>query len=169
MTQRDYSAHHDKGGIRNYMMLAVNFLLGLIVMYLAMFTMVDGWHDFHNNINMLYMALTMAAPMGIIMLATMSGMYPRRGLNVVLYFGFAILCLASLAATRTQALVGDQQFIASMIPHHSGAILMCRESRLTNQELIQLCDGIVRAQRDEIERMNRIKPKLETGAASQRQ
>jgi uncharacterized protein (DUF305 family) len=165
MSDRQHSAQHDQTGTRSYIMLAVNFLLGLIVMYAAMFTMIDGWQDFHNNINMLYMALTMAAPMGIIMLATMSGMYPRRGLNVVLYLGFAILCVASFAATRSQAFVGDRQFIASMIPHHSGAILMCRQNRFTDMDLARLCDGIIRSQRDEIEQMNRIGSRLGTGAS----
>lgn len=163
----DRPARHDGAGW-NYGMLAVNVLLGLAVMYLGMFTMIDGWHDFRQNINMAYMALTMAAPMGIIMLATMSGMYPRRGLNAVLYFGFALLCVASLAATRAQTLVGDRQFIASMIPHHSGAILMCRQNRLSDPELVRLCDEIVRSQQQEIEQMNRIRSRLDGQATAQR-
>ncbi|WP_371349124.1 DUF305 domain-containing protein [Ancylobacter sp. IITR112] len=165
MEDHQHSTQHDQTDTRSYVMLAVNFLLGLIVMYVAMFTMVDGWQDFHNNINMLYMALTMAAPMGIIMLATMNEMYPRRSLNMVLYLGLAALCVASFAATRTQALVGDRQFIASMIPHHSGAILMCRQNHFTDQELARLCDGIIQSQRNEIEQMNGIRSRLEAGAA----
>ena len=164
--ERHDAPHH--GGTHAYVILAVNFLAGLVIMYLAMFTMVDGWPDFHNNVNMFYMAMTMAAPMGILMLATMGGMYRRRGLNLALYLGFAILFAASLAATRYQALVGDRQFIASMIPHHSGAILMCRESRLTDPELIRLCERIARSQRDEIEQMNRIGARLGVGTPPQR-
>jgi uncharacterized protein (DUF305 family) len=30
-----------------------------------------------------------------------------------------------------------------MIPHHSGAILMCEQSNLTDPEIISLCDEIV--------------------------
>jgi hypothetical protein len=59
-------------------MFAVNMLLSLIVMYFVMFSMIDGWGDFRNNLNMFYMALTMVAPMGIIMLATMQGMYRSK-------------------------------------------------------------------------------------------
>ena len=47
--------------------------LGLLVTYVVMFSMIDGWRDFRNNPNMFYMAVTMGAPMGISMLATMSG------------------------------------------------------------------------------------------------
>ncbi|CAH1655067.1 MULTISPECIES: DUF305 domain-containing protein [unclassified Chelatococcus] len=167
MMDHQQSARHGRTDTRSYVMLAINFLLGLIVMYVAMFTMIDGWQDFHNNINMLYMALTMAAPMGIIMLATMGRMYTRRGLNTALYLGFAALSVASFAATRTQALVEDRQFIASMIPHHSGAILMCRQNHFTDQELARLCDDIIRSQRNEIEQMNRIRSRLEAGMVPQ--
>ena len=41
--------------------------------------------DFRNNLNMFYMALTMWAPMGIFMLATMPGMFPRRSLKDALH------------------------------------------------------------------------------------
>jgi hypothetical protein len=143
-----------------YWMFALNLGLSLIPMYLAMFTMIDGGRDFHNNLNMLYMALTMLAPMGVIMLATMGKMYGDKRLNLALYAGLVLLCIASLLATRRQALVDDRQFIASMIPHHSGAILMCREAKLADPELRQLCDQIVKAQRAEISQMEAIAARL---------
>lgn len=143
-----------------YSMFALNIGLSLIVMYLGMFTMIDGWDDFRNNLNMFYMALTMLAPMSLVMLATMSGMYENRRLNLALYIGFSVLFLAAFAATRIQALIDDRQFIASMIPHHSGAILMCRESQLTDRELIDLCREITAGQRREIELMKTIQARL---------
>ena len=51
-------------------------------------------------------------------------------------------------------------FIASMVPHHSGAILMCREAPLKDAELMALCDEISRGQRAEIEQMNAIRARL---------
>lgn len=149
---------HD--GAHAYRMFAFNMVLSLAVMYLVMFSMIDGWKDFRNNINMLYMALTMVAPMGIIMLATMGGMYRNKTLNVALHAGLAILFVAAFAGTRTQAAVGDRQFVVSMIPHHSGAILMCREAQLRDPELLKLCDEISRAQREEISQMNAIMKRL---------
>ncbi|WP_244495646.1 MULTISPECIES: hypothetical protein [unclassified Ensifer] len=94
--------HHD-GATHNYIMFTVNMVLSLIVMYFVMFSMIDGWADFRNNLNTAYMALTMVAPMGIIMLATMGGMYGRTGLNVALYIGLAVLFVAALAGTRKQS------------------------------------------------------------------
>ncbi len=158
-------SHHDdehtsSGHGRPYMMFWVNMLFGLAVMYIVMFTMIDRPGDFRNNLNMFYMAVTMWAPMGIFMLATMPGMFPNRRANLILYIIFALITAASFAATRAQALVDDRQFIASMIPHHSGAILMCREASLSDPELLTLCEEITEAQREEIEQMERIASRL---------
>ena len=70
-------------------------ILCLSVMYVVMFTMIDGLGDFMNNLNMFYMAVTMWAPMGIFMLETMPGMFPKWRVNVTLYILFAILIATS--------------------------------------------------------------------------
>lgn len=84
-----HGAHNTGGGHgshgRPYLMFWINMTLGLVVMYVVMFSMIDGWSDFRNNMNMFYMALTMWAPMGIFMLATMPGMFPNREMNLALY------------------------------------------------------------------------------------
>ena len=90
---------HRDGTAPPYIMFAVNMVLSLIVMYFVMFSMIDGWADFRNNLNM---ALTMVAPMGIIMLATMGGMYGRVGLNVALGIGLAVLFVAAFAGRESR-------------------------------------------------------------------
>ena len=156
-----HGGHSDGSHGRPYLMFWINMILGLIVMYVVMFSMIDGWGDFRNNFNMFYMAITMWAPMGILMLATMAGMYQDARTNIVLYVLFAVVTLGSFWATRSQALVGDRQFIQSMVPHHSGAILMCREAKLQDPELIKLCQEISQGQRREIEQMNAIAARLQ--------
>lgn len=162
----DHTAHGGHSGNshgshgRPYLLFWINMILGLIVMYVVMFSMIDGWGDFRNNLNMLYMAITMWAPMGIFMLATMPGMFPNRSVNIVLYVVFALLTAGSFWATRSQALIDDGQFIDSMIPHHSGAILMCREAKLADPELKTLCEAIIGAQREEISQMESIRSRL---------
>lgn len=143
-----------------YLLFGLNILVGLAIMYFAMFAMIAGWGDFYNNINMAYMAVMMAAPMGTLMLLTMPGMYPSRGLNLALHAVFVLAFLGAFAAIRWQAGIGDDQFIRSMIPHHSGAILMCNEAELADAELRDLCTGIVEGQRDEIEQMQAILDRL---------
>ena len=154
-SQGDHGSHG-----RPYLMFWLNMVLGLIVMYVVMFSMIDGWRDFRNNLNMFYMAVTMWAPMGIFMLATMPGMFPNKSANVVHYVAFGLLTVASLYATRSQTLIDDRQFVDSMIPHHSGAILMCREAKLANPDLKRLCEAITKAQREEIQQMEAIRGRL---------
>jgi uncharacterized protein (DUF305 family) len=152
-------AHHE-GGSNPYVMLAVNLGLSLLVMYFAMFAMIWTWGEFIQNVNFFYMALVMWAPMGAIMLATMGGMYGNRRLNAALYIAFAAIFVLSFLAIRQQSLVGDDQFLRSMIPHHSGAILMCEEARLADPETRLLCGEIIEAQKQEIAQMKRIMDRL---------
>lgn len=141
---------------RNYMMLGLNLVVSTIIMYFVMFTMIWSFGDFFHNLNMFYMALMMATPMGILMLPMMRMMYPNKKLNLLLYGLFALLLSLGFWGMRAQALVGDRQFVRAMIPHHSGAILMCKRASLRDPELRDLCfrpDGIVASQEREIEQM----------------
>lgn len=163
------NAHHDESsmsateGRHHYMMLAINLALSLAIMYFAMFAMIFSWGEFIQNINFFYMALVMWAPMAIVMLLTMKSMYMNARLNVVLHLAFAAIFLLSLIGIRAQGLVGDRQFVQSMIPHHSGALLMCQEASLKDPELRALCfgpNGIIESQTREIGQMKAILERL---------
>ena len=140
----------------HYRMLGLNLVISLIIMYFVMFTMIWSFGDFFNNLNMFYMAVMMAAPMGILMLLMMRMMYPDKKLNLLLYACFALLFLLAFAGMRAQGLVGDRQFVRAMIPHHSGAILMCNRASIHDAEIRDLCfkpNGIVESQTREIAQM----------------
>jgi len=137
----------------HYRMLALNLMISLVIMYLAMFAMIWSSGEFIQNINFFYMALVMWAPMAIAMLLTMGSMYPNGRLNLLLYGGFAVVFMASFAAIRAQAAVGDRQFLRSMIPHHSGAVLMCERAKLSDPEIVSLCGRIIQSQTEEIAEM----------------
>jgi uncharacterized protein (DUF305 family) len=139
--------------MKHYRMLVVNLVLSAAAMYLVMFTMIDGLDDFYNNANTAYMTAMMVAPMGLLMLLTTESMYESRKVNVTLYIAFAALFVGGYAFMRGQTLIGDVQFLRSMIPHHSGAILMCSEAKIADPEIAALCSGVVRSQQDEIDQM----------------
>ena len=141
---------------RRYLLLAANLLISAVMMYFVMFTMIWSTADLFNNLNTFYMALMMVTPMGVLMLLMMGMMYRNRRLNAVLYAGFALVFALSFYAMREQSLVGDRQFLRSMIPHHSGAILMCERAAVTEQEIRALCAGIVEGQQAEIDQMKAI-------------
>lgn len=157
------TAHsHEQHGsaAHGYRALMLNIIPGLVIMYFVMFAMIDTTDEFYNNLNMFYMALMMAAPMGPLMILTMPGMYPRTGLNITLHVAFVLVFLAAFYGIRAQTAIGDMQFVRSMIPHHSGAVLMCREANLADPELKALCERIITSQRDEISQMKQILQRL---------
>ncbi len=57
---------------------------------------------------------------------------------------------------RQEAGVGSEQFLKSMTRDHSRATLVCQEADITDPEILDLCDGIVKSQQEEIARMKEI-------------
>jgi uncharacterized protein (DUF305 family) len=139
-----------------YAALAIEMAIDFVIMYLVMYTMIATLDHFYWNINNVYMTLMMIAPMTIIMLLGMRSMFPSPRANIAIGVIAALVFVASLAAMRTQAGVGNKEFLRSMIPHHSGAILMCEQSSITDPEIIALCAGIVKSQSAEIAQMKQI-------------
>ena len=136
-----------------YASLALQTLVGGVIMYLVMFVMIDGLDSFFNNLNMLYMTLMMVAPMVVLMILAMKHMFASRTTNLAIIALSLIAFLGSFALIRTQTTIGDRAFLRSMIPHHSGAILMCREADLRDGKIKRLCGQIIESQRREIDEM----------------
>ena len=147
--QKTKHAPHYKGLV---WMLLAHFL----VMFAVMYTMVYQFADVYLNLNQFYMTMMMVAPMGLGMLLFMRSMYPDKKRNTIIYSISAIGFLLFLWFMRAQTFVGDTQFLRSMIPHHSGAILMCERASLTNPEIIKLCGQIIESQKREIQQMKQI-------------
>ena len=122
-------------------------------MYVLMYAMVDRLGNAVPNINQFYMAGLMTAPMAILEIALMGRMYPDKRKNITIVLLGAVVLAACWFGIRAQAGVGDRQFLKSMIPHHAGAILMCEQASLTKPDVRALCEGIVKAQEEEIARM----------------
>lgn len=147
------AGHETKG---HYGGLGVEMAAHFVIMYLVMYTMIATLDHFYLNVNSLWMTLMMVTPMTPIMMLTMRQMYPKRSLNIALVAIAALVFVGSFYGMRAQAAVGNEQFLKSMIPHHSGAILMCEQASLTDPEIIAMCREIVRTQREEIAQMKAI-------------
>ncbi|WP_309662503.1 DUF305 domain-containing protein [Sphingomonas sp.] len=139
-----------------YLLFAANLLASGVVMYFVMYTMIDSSAELYNNLNNLYMTLMMLTSMALFMLWMMPSMFPDRRTSIVLSLVFAALFALSLFGMRTQALIGDNQFLRSMIPHHSGAILMCEHASIRDAEIQSLCGNIIFSQKQEIDQMKAI-------------
>ena len=103
----------------------------------------------------------MAAPMIIIELFIMGGMYKNKKLNAIIIVASAIIAITFFTFIRQQTGVSDTQFLKSMIPHHAAAVLMCEQAPIQNAEIAELCKGIVSNQQAEIDEMKTILSKLD--------
>jgi uncharacterized protein (DUF305 family) len=131
-----------------YLKLAVMAVLSFIAMYILMYAMVDEFASVYPNINQFYMAGLMTAPMIVIELLVMRGMYENSAVN-------AAILVASVVA------LGVFFAVKSMIPHHSGAILMCGKAPIEDSEIKALCGQIIKSQREEIAQMKTMLGKLQ--------
>ena len=115
--------------------------------------MAHSFADVYNSFNQVYMAGLMTAPMVVIELWLMSSMYKDKRLNAVAIVVSVAAGILFFTFIRQQTLISDQQFLRSMIPHHSGAILMCEDASLQDQRIKDLCKEIISSQRREIDQM----------------
>jgi len=94
--------------------------------------------------------------MVIIELSLMRSMFQNKRLNALILVAAVVAGSAFFALISQQTVISDRQFLGSMIPHHSGAILMCQEASITDSRIHELCKAIVSSQQAEINQMTQI-------------
>ena len=138
---------------QHYQHLFIMAGLSFLAMYILMYAMVSSIDDVYMNVNQVYMAGLMTAPMIVIELMVMRAMYQNRKLNTAIIGSTVVVGAACFLFIQQQTFVGNRQFLRSMIPHHSAAILMCRQASIEDPEIKGLCEGIVSGQQTEIDQM----------------
>ena len=141
---------------KHYWLLLVMAVLSFLAMYILMYAMVDRFANVYPNFNQFYMAGLMTAPMIIIELIVMRSMYMNMQLNIIIGAVSVLALISFFLMIRYQTVIGDTQFLKSMIPHHASAILMCENAPIQNLEIQELCRGIVSGQQAEIDQMKRM-------------
>jgi uncharacterized protein (DUF305 family) len=145
----------------HYGRFLIMIVLHFIAMYIFMYAMVNVFDNIFNSFNQVYMAALMTASMVLIELPLMSSMYKSKKLNMIIIAAGAVVLIGSWFGIRQQAAIGDRQFLRSMIPHHAGAILMCQQASVRDQEIQTLCKNIISSQQAEIDQMKTILARLD--------
>lgn len=143
----------DHSGHRPYLMLWVSVAASYAAMYLLMYSMADRWANVYFNLSNVYMTGLMAGSMIPIMLLTMRGMFKDKRMNAVAWAASVVILAGCWMLLRAEAGVGDRQFLRAMIPHHSAAIQMAKESSITNPRVMKLTEDIISSQEREIAEM----------------
>lgn len=138
-------------------MLATSF----IIMYTVMF--LNVWKIDHVMLSLtrVYMAILMVAPMAISMMLFMRHMYKDKSRNMFIIVGSVAVFALSLWGLRSQVGIADVQYMKAMIPHHSSAILTSEKASITDPEVRQLADEIIKTQEEEIAQMKRLLERLD--------
>ncbi len=137
----------------HYRRFLIMTALHFIAMYIFMYAMVNVFGNVFNSFNQVYMAALMTASMILIELPLMSSMYKSQRLNAIIIAVGVIVLIGSFLMIRKQVAISDRQFLRSMIPHHAGAILMCQQASIKDQEIQDLCKNIIASQQAEIDQM----------------
>jgi dipeptide/tripeptide permease len=145
----------------HYRHLLIMAVLSFVSMYILMYAMVNTISNALNNFNQFYMAGLMTAPMVLIELLVMRSMYQDKRRNTLIIILSIVAALLFFLFIRQQTAISDQQFLRSMIPHHSGAILMCEQAAIQDPEIQDLCASILESQQEEIDQMEIILQRLE--------
>jgi uncharacterized protein (DUF305 family) len=153
--QQDQHPNHHNSHQMSYKKFVLMIILSFFAMYVLMYAMVDRFENAIPNINQFYMAGLMTAAMVVIEMLLMGKMYRNLKVNAtIVVIGFVALA-AFWFGIRKQTAVSDRQFLKSMIPHHAAAVLMVKQTDLSDPEIRELAKEIIEAQEKEIAFMKR--------------
>jgi len=125
----------------------------VVAMFFLMYQLIYSWDHATFSVNRLVSSFVMGSMMVLIMLGFMWSMFRGMTTKIAVLVGAVIVGVAILAINRDQTLIGDEDFMKSMIPHHSIAINNARKSDIRDPRVRRLADEIIESQVREIAEM----------------
>ena len=137
----------------SYWRFAAMIATSTLIMYGVMYLNTYAFEHVLWSETRVWMALVMGAVMAVVMLAFMLNMYKRKSVNIAIFAGSAAAFAIALWLVRSQATVGDTEYMKAMVPHHSIAIMTSERAQISDHRVRKLADEIIEAQRREIAEM----------------
>lgn len=148
-TSKGHAGTHGKAYARFAAMIATS----TFIMFFLMYQLIYSLDHATFSVNRLLASLLMGCVMTIVMLAFMWSMYKGTVIKVAVLGLAALLGVTVLLVNRSQSLIGDVNFMKSMIPHHSIAINNARKASISDPRVRELADKIIESQVQEIAEM----------------
>jgi hypothetical protein len=105
------------------------------IMFFLMYQLVYEFDHAMFSINRFVASLVMGCVMTAVMLLFMWSMYKGLGTKIAVLAAAILGSIIFIAVNRTQAVIGDVNFMRSMIPHHSIAINNARRSSISDPQV----------------------------------
>jgi hypothetical protein len=153
MQQQEQSAGAQHQPVMGWGRFAAMIAVSVLFMFPLMYQLIYSLDHAMFSINRFVAALVMGCMMTLIMLGFMWPMYKGMGTKVAVLAGALVLGTVLLTVNRDQTLVGDTNFMKSMIPHHSIAINNARKADIRDPRVKALADDIIESQTREIAEM----------------
>ncbi len=145
----------------SYLKFGAMIATSTIVMFGLMYLNTYALDHVYFSETRFYMAFLMGAVMAVIMLLFMLDMYKNWRVNAAILAVSIVVFFGSLWLIRSQTTIEDVSWMKAMIPHHSIAILTSERANITDPRVRKLADGIIEAQRKEIDEMKALIKDLE--------
>lgn len=136
--------------MNSYLKFALMMATSFVIMYAVMFLNAAGIDHVMLSTMRTYMTLLMIAPMAVVMLLYMWGMYKNKKLNVLILTVSVVVFGVVYSMMRNQTGISDVQYMKAMIPHHSSAILTSENADLQDPKTKKLAEDISKLQKEEI-------------------
>jgi hypothetical protein len=143
----EHSEQSMKTGWRRF---AAMIATSTFIMFFLMYQLVYEADHAMFSLNRFIAALVMGSVMTVVMLGFMWSMYRGKGIKIAVVAGAVLLGILLLYLNRAQTLIGDTEFMESMIPHHSIAINNARKAEIRDPRVRELADQIIASQVREI-------------------
>lgn len=145
----------------NYAKFVLMLICSAISMYITMYFNTYELSHVYFSWTRMYMTLIGIGGMAIIMFLFMRKMYTNKVKNIAIILGGLILISVSTALVRQQKPIEDVRWMRAMIPHHSIAILTSKNANISDPEVRELANDIIKAQEREIMEMKKMIKRLE--------
>jgi heme/copper-type cytochrome/quinol oxidase subunit 4 len=154
---------HPGMGKNNYMQFVLMLVVSFIAMYITMYLNTYAIDHVYFSLTRFYMSCMGIVAMAVIMFMFMRKMYRNKKKNMIILFGSLGLFIEALVLVRAQRpIIGDILWMKAMIPHHSIAILTSERADIEDPEVKKLAEGIIKAQKEEIEEMKAMINRLQS-------
>ncbi|MBY6204491.1 DUF305 domain-containing protein [Halomonas denitrificans] len=137
-----------------YLRFALMIASSMLVMFGLMYLHTYALDHVRWSETRFFMTLIMGGGMVLVMFAFMRQMYRNATANLVLVAVGIVMIAGATWLVRSQNTVDDVAYMRGMIPHHSIAILTSERAQIEDLRVRELANGIIRAQRKEIEEMD---------------